>query len=155
MSSPVRTLILALLVVCAEARLDPVRWWWSPGDAALVGLTPQQAMAVERLYQEDLPARNRASQEVTYLEDELKYSRQWDAADVSGNVLPRNLRRLGFVDCELRRRMLQRMSELLSEKQREHLSDLVRHNRVMESTCPMTSGPDDHASVKSDSIVRD
>ena len=155
MSSPSRALILAVLVVCAQARLEPVRWWWSPRDATLVGLTPQQAMAVERLYQEDLPARNRASQEVTYLEEELKYSRQWDASDDELIRLTEELANARLVDCELRLQMLQRMSELLSARQREQLTGLVSQNRFMESTCPTTSGPHDRASARSDSIQRE
>jgi hypothetical protein len=155
MASPARALILALLVVCAQARLEPVRWWWSPSDAALVGLTPQQAMAVERLYQEDLSARNRASQEVTYLEEELKYSRQWDAADDERQRLTEELAKARVVDCGLRRRMLQRMSDLLSARQREQLTGLVSQNRFMESTCLTTSGPHDRASARSDSILRE
>ena len=112
-------------------------------------------MAVERLYQEALPARNRASEEVTYLDEELKYSKQWNGSDDELRRLTEELARARITECELRRQMLERIIEPLSEKQREQLSDLVRHNRVMESTCLTTSGPDDHASVRSDSILRE
>ena len=150
MPSRMSALIVAVLVVCAQTRLEPVRWWRSPRDAELVGLTPQQAMAIERLYQNDLPARNRASQEMTYLEGELTYSRQWDTANNRVRSLTEQLGRARLVDCLLRDHLLQRIDQLLSPRQREQLTGLVSQNRFMESTCSTVSHLRPQTSARSD-----
>lgn len=96
-------------------------------------------MAVEQLYGEGLPARNRAAEEVNYLDEELKYSKQWNGSDDELRRLTEELARARVAECELRLQMLQRIIEPLSVRQREQLTGLVRQNRIMESTCPTVS----------------
>ena len=129
--------MLAALVVWDQARLEPDRWWWSPRVVAFLGVTPEQSMAVERLYEQGATTRNRAAEEVNYLDEELKYSKQWNGSDDELRRLTEELARARAAECELRRQMLERIIEPLSARQREQLTGLVRQNRVMESTCPI------------------
>jgi hypothetical protein len=130
-----RGLVLAAVVVLDQARLEHDRWWRSPRVVALLRLAPEQSMAVEQLYEEGLPARNHAAENVIYLEEELKYSKQWNGSDDELRRLTEELARARVAECELRLQMLERIIEPLAPPQREQLAGLVRQNRVMESTC--------------------
>jgi hypothetical protein len=153
---PARVVLFALVVVvCDQARLEPDRWWRSSRDVALLGLTPEQSMAVERVYEDGLIARNRAGEEVIYLDEQLKYLRQWNGSDEELRRLTRELANARAAECELFRQMLQRISEPLSARQREELARLVRQQRVMESTCLAVNDPSGPTSAQSDPMRRE
>jgi hypothetical protein len=62
-----RGVVLVTIVAATEARLEPVRWWSSPRVVSAIGITPPQAIAIEWLYQESLPAWQRAGEDVVDL----------------------------------------------------------------------------------------
>jgi hypothetical protein len=139
-------------MVSDQARLEHDRWWRAPRVVALLQLTREQVMAVEQLYEADLPTRNRAGEEVTYLDEELKYSKQWNGSDEELLRLTQELARARVAECALRLQMLERIIEPLSAGQREQLTDLVRQNRVMESTCPTVTARRELISVQAGSM---
>jgi hypothetical protein len=137
-----------VVVVSDQAHLEHDRWWRSPRVVALLQLTPEQSMAVEQLYEEGLPARNRAAEEVTYLDEELTYSKQWNGSDDELRRLTEELATARVAECDLRLEMLERIIAPLSARQREQLTGLVRQNRVMESTCSTVSARRELISVQ-------
>jgi len=54
-------------VIGAQPQLDRARWWWSPTVAPFLGLTPEQSMIIERVYNDGLPAQMRAGAEIASL----------------------------------------------------------------------------------------
>ena len=60
-------LVIALLVIGGQAPLDSVRWWRSPRVTSALGLTAEQSLAIDHIYQQTLPLRTLTSIEIIEL----------------------------------------------------------------------------------------
>jgi hypothetical protein len=127
-----RGALVALLVVCAPARLEPLRWWWSPPIVNALVLRLDQSRAIDRLYQAGLPARRSASEKVISLTERVQKRLRDGLYDDELLKLTSELVNARQNDCEQRRRSLVLSAGLLSESQRDRLMQLIKNRRVAE-----------------------
>jgi len=128
-----RGVVLVTIVAATEARLEPVRWWSSPRVATAIGITPPQAIAIEWLYQESLPAWQRAGEDVVDLTGRvatLLHFGEYDRDELLR--LTGALVKARSVQCDLRRQMLERTTRPLSSQQRTRLARFIPEERVMK-----------------------
>ena len=114
------------------ARLEPVRWWWSPPIVSALAVTPEQSSTIERLYEAGLPARRSASEDVISLTEKVARRLRDGAYDAELLKLTSQLVNARWDDCEQRRQSLVLSAEPLSQDQRERLMQLIRNRRVAE-----------------------
>jgi hypothetical protein len=134
-----RLFLFLVFVIPAQPHLESARWWWSPPIVALLGMTPEQSIAVEMVYEDGLPARMRASERSAALEDQIRDVDRWASSDDEFYSVTADLtRKLGearTIECDLRRQTLNSTNRALTPDQRQRLAGLIRRKRVMESTC--------------------
>jgi hypothetical protein len=124
-----RGLVFILVLAITEARLECLNWWWSPSVVSALRLTATQSMAIERLYQDSLPAQQHASEEVFGLTGQIAH--RIDAGDYDDESLhlTERLAKAQSTECEVRRHMLELAAHALSLEQRERLSRLLGEAR--------------------------
>ena len=123
---------MTCVLVSAPARLEPARWWWSPSIVSALAVTPEQSRAIERLYEDGLPARRSATEDVIGLTEKVaRHLRDW-AYDDELLKLTGQLVTARRDECDLRRRLLVLSAGPLSHGQREKLMQLIRDRQVAE-----------------------
>jgi hypothetical protein len=129
MERALRALVFVLVLAGTEARLGCLNWWWSPSVVSALRLTATQSMAIERLYQDSLPAQQHASEEVFGLTGQIAH--RIDAGDYVDESLhlTERLAKAQSTEREVRRHMLELADRALSPEQRERLSRLVDEAR--------------------------
>jgi Spy/CpxP family protein refolding chaperone len=130
-STFVRGLVFVLVLAGTEARLECVRWWSSPTVVSALGLTAEQTVAIERLYQDSLPARRHASEELCGLTGQIASRIEAGEYDDESLHLTERLAKAQSAQRDARRQMLELAARALSPEQRETLSRLVGEKRVM------------------------
>jgi hypothetical protein len=95
-------------------------------------LTPRQAAAIERLYQESLPTRQHASEDVIGLTEDIATRLRDGRYD--GELLHATERLAGarVTQCELRRHAFERSVQVLTARQRRVLTRLIAAQRIAE-----------------------
>jgi hypothetical protein len=131
MSTFVRGVLIVLVLVGTEARLESVRWWCSPTVVSALRLTAEQSAAIDRLYQDSLPARRHGSEEVFGLTGQI--AKRIEAGDYDDDTLrlTERLAKAQSAQRQVRRQMLELAAGALSPQQRETLSRLVGEKYVM------------------------
>ncbi len=124
--------LVACLLVCSSARLEPVRWWWSAPIVSSLAVTPEQSTTIERLYETGLPARRSASEDVISLTEKVALRLTDGVYDGELLKLTSQLVNARWNECEQRRRSLALSAKPLSEGQRERLTQLIRNGSVAE-----------------------
>jgi hypothetical protein len=124
--------LVVVLVMCAPARLEPVRWWWSSPIVNSLVLTADQSRAIQQLYEDGLPARRLASENVISLTEKVEKRLRDGLYDDELLKLTSQLVNARGNDCEERRRSLLLSAKPLSEHQREKLMQLIHNRRVAE-----------------------
>ena len=128
-----RGIVLVTIVAATEARLEPVRWWSSPRVVSAIGITPPQAIAIEWLYEESLPAWQRAGEDVVDLTGRVARLLHFGEYDKDELLrLTGALVKARSVQCDLRRQMLERTARPLTSQQRERLARFISEERVMD-----------------------
>ena len=136
-SAFVRGLVFALVFFGTEVRLDCLNWWWSPSVVSRLRLTVQQSAAIERDYQESLPARRRVSEEVFGLTRQIATRIEAGEYDDDSLVLTAKLARPESMERDIRRQMLERADCAPSPEQRQTLSRLAGEKRPGVSGLPL------------------
>jgi hypothetical protein len=131
-----RGLVFVLVLTGTEAHLDCLNWWWSPSVVSALRLTAEQSATIEREYQESLPARRRACEEVFSLTREI--ANRIDAGDYDDDLLhlTERLAKAESTEGEVRRRMLERANRALSPEQRVSLSQLLERRASVANAVP-------------------
>jgi hypothetical protein len=124
--------VCAVVVIAAEAGLEPVRWWWSPPIALALAITPRQSAALDRLYEESLLPGQHASEAIMGLTDEIAKRLRDGLYDEE--LLHDTERLVGarLKQCELRRHALKRAVQVLTPNQRVKLTRLIAEKRIVE-----------------------
>jgi len=128
-----RGVVLVTIVLGTEARLEPVRWWSSPRVVSAIGITPPQAIAIGWLYEESLPAWQRAGEDVVDLTGRVARLLHFGEYDEDELLrLTGALVKARLVQCDLRRQMLEHTARPLSSQQRERLARFISEERVVD-----------------------
>lgn len=126
-----RGVVLVTIVAATEARLEPVRWWSSPRVVSAIGITPQQAVAIERLYEDSLPAWRNAGEDVVNLTERVaRLVRAGKYHDEPLLHLTSELVQARSIQCELHRQMLERTTRPLWPEQRTRLARFMAQKGV-------------------------
>jgi LTXXQ motif family protein len=128
----VRLLCVVVLMVCAQADVDSLRWWRSRALVNALALTATQSAAIDGFYEDTLPARRRASEETAAVRNRVADALR--AGDYDDDVL-RLTARLAEVDAQaghVRRQMLRLAVAALTPVQRDKLTRLIASKRVVE-----------------------
>jgi hypothetical protein len=124
--------VLLLILAGTQVHLQSVRWWWSPAVVSALHITPAQAAAIEREYENNLPAQRHASEEVagtTGRVVDLIRAREYDDELLHTTE---KLVRAYQMQGELQQKMLARAARALTPDQRQQLSRLVPEKRVLK-----------------------
>lgn len=124
--------LVAFLLVCSPAQLEPVRWWWSASIVSTLGVTPEQSSTIERLYEAGLSARRSASEDVINLTEKVARRLRDGVYDGELLKLTSQLANARRNECEQRRGSLALSAKPLSAGQRERLTQLIRNGGVAE-----------------------
>lgn len=127
-----RLALTAILLILAEAQLAPVRWWQSPRVVRALGLTSIQSDALDRVYQQSVPAGQTASLQVMQLTErivEALRDRRYDDELLRTTAA---LVRARDEECELRRRALGRAVAALQPGQQRELSRLLAAREIID-----------------------
>jgi hypothetical protein len=119
-------------LILAEAQLAPVRWWQSPRVVRALGLTSIQSDALDRVYQQSVPAGQTASLQVMQLTErivEALRDRRYDDELLRTTAA---LVRARDEECELRRRALGRAVAALQPGQQRELSRLLAAREIID-----------------------
>ena len=120
-----RGFVLAVVVAGTQVHLASARWWWSPTVVSALGITPEQSVAIERLSEDNLPARVHAGEEVIDLTARVGTLIRSDVYDDELLRLTEQLLKAYSVQWELHRQMLAPTTRALSPQQREKLTRLI------------------------------
>ena len=127
-----RRVLLGVLIVIAQVRLEPSRWWRSPPIIGALQMTPEQSRAAQRVYEESQEARTRTAQEVMELTAHIIQLLR--AGQYEGELLQltERLARAQTSQCEMRRQLFVHTADALTPAQRRRLRDLVGEERLAE-----------------------
>lgn len=128
-----RGVVVVTVIAGSQAHLEPLRWWSSPKVVSAIGITPQQAIAIERLYEDSLPAWRHAGEDVVNLTGRVaRLVRAGKYHDDALLRLTSELVRARSVQYELHRHMLERTALPLWPEQRARLVRIMAEKRVLE-----------------------
>ena len=123
-------LLVAALVIGRPVRLETLRWWHSPPVVSSLPLTATQTASIDRIYQENLVARHLCVERSTQAARKVgQMVRDGEYDEVLRDT--ENLARLATEDETLRRRLRDRITDILSPDQRVAMARLVAR-RVVE-----------------------
>ena len=97
-----------------------------------IGITSQQSTAIEQLYEDSLPAQRHAGENVVELTAQVATRVRLGEYDDELLRLTAELVKARWIQCELRRQMLERASGPLSPQQRTKLARFIAEKGVME-----------------------
>jgi hypothetical protein len=126
-----RVAMVAVLLVCGEAHLAPVRWWRSSQVASELVLTATQSDALDLVYQQLIPAGQTVSLDVMRLTERIADAirdRNYDDELLRATGA---LVRARDEQCELRRQVYARAVAVLQPSQQRHLSRLVAARQII------------------------
>lgn len=128
-----RGVVVVTIVAGSQVRLEPVRWWSSPRVVSAIGITPQQAVAIERLYEDSLPAWRNAGEDVVDLTERVARLVRAGRYDDEGLLhLTGALVQARSVQYQLHRQMLERTARPLWPEQRATLARFMAEQRTPE-----------------------
>jgi hypothetical protein len=127
-----RVFVCAVAVVGTQARLESVRWWWSPPIVSALALTQQQSAALEKLYRESLPTRQRASEDVVGLTDNIASRLQDELYDDELLHLTARLAGARLKQYDLQRAGIELAVHVLTPSQRAELTRLIVEKRITD-----------------------
>jgi hypothetical protein len=118
-------LIVVIMVAWVPADLEPVRWWMSKQRSTAVGLTLEQVMMLDRLYEGDLAARRRLSAKTADVM--VRISGSLHDGDYDGALLhlTEELAQAYTNERILRRQMLERTVGMLTPDQKPRVIRLA------------------------------
>jgi hypothetical protein len=125
-------LLMILILAGAQVRLQPVRWWRSSTVVAALGITPEQATAIERAYEDSLPAQQHSSEEVIDATAPVAEQVRAQLFDEQLLRLTERLARAGSTQSELHWKLLERAAGALTPEQRRKLARVAAEDRAME-----------------------
>ena len=128
-----RCVVVVAIITCSQVRLEPVRWWSSPRVASAIGITPQQAIEIEQLYEHSLPAWRNAGEDIVDLTERVTRLVRAGRYDDDGPLhLTGALVHARSVQYQLHRQMLERTARPLWPEQRTTLARFMAEQLVPE-----------------------
>ena len=125
-------LLLLLILAGTQEHLQSIRWWWSPTVVAALGITSEQAAAIERAYEDSLPAQRHASEEVIDATARVADLIRAQVYDDQLLHLTERLAQAHSTQSELHRKLLERAARALTPEQRRMLGRLDARKRVVD-----------------------
>jgi hypothetical protein len=116
-----------------------VRCWRSPRIVSALTITQNQSAALERLYVEGLPTQQHASEDVTFLTEEIVKRLDDGLYDDEQLHLTERLAGALVKQCELRHDALELAVQVLTAPQRGQLARLLAEDGIGERGAPERS----------------
>jgi LTXXQ motif family protein len=128
----VRVLVCIAVVVATRVQAESVRWWWSPAIAAALALTPDQTLALERVYEESLSSRQVASEDVIGLTADIERRLRAERYDDELLHATERLAERRLEECDLRHHTFELAMQVLTPHQQDQLARLGGETRLGE-----------------------
>jgi hypothetical protein len=123
--------VAAVLLILGQEHLVPVRWWRSSQVVAELGLTARQSDALDRAYQQLIPAGETASLNVMRLTELIAEAIRDGKYDDELLRASAALVRARDEECELRRQLFARGVAALQPGQQRRLSRLLAARQIV------------------------
>ena len=125
-------LVCAVVVIGTQTRLESGRWWWSPATVSALGLTQEQSVELEGLYQQSLPTWEHAGEDVVGLTDNIETRISDELYDDALLHLTEKLAEVRHKQDKLRRAGIELAVHVLTPPQRDKLTRLIVEKRIIE-----------------------
>jgi LTXXQ motif family protein len=123
-------LIVAVVTVILEARVESTRWWWSPEVVTALRLSRAQSLQLDRAYESSLPMRRRLGEQIVALADRVQLLNDDDAPDEELMPATERLTRAQADRCALRTSLLSAVDVVLTPEQRATFRRLVARKLI-------------------------
>ena len=127
-----QSVVVLLIFASTQVRLQSVRWWWSPTVVAVLGITPEQSAAIERSYENSLPAQRHASEEVIDTTGRIVDLIRAQVYDEQLLHMTEKLVNAYSSQDEVQQKMREGAAHALTREQRQKLIRLIAQKLVLE-----------------------
>jgi Spy/CpxP family protein refolding chaperone len=127
-----QTVVVLVIFASTQVHLQSVRWWWSPTVVAVLRITPEQSAAIERAYEDSLPAQRHASEDVIDTTGRVVDLIRAAVYDDQLLHMTEKLVNAYSSQDEVQQKMRERAAHALTLEQRQKLIRLIAQKRVLE-----------------------